>query len=64
VSLAPGEGAALLRVEDDPAEAARWSLRELFAEAEYVAALASRGGPRLAPALSGVAGAGPRLTRG
>lgn len=49
VSLAPGEPAALLHVEDDPREASRWSLQELNAGAGYTAALAVEGqGCRLA----------------
>lgn len=39
VSLRPGEPAALLEVEGDEAEAARWSLRELRPAPGYVAAL-------------------------
>lgn len=43
VSMIPGEPAALLRVEDDSQEAARWSLREMTPAPGYVAALAVRG---------------------
>jgi 4'-phosphopantetheinyl transferase len=43
VSLAPGRPAALLCTEDDPQEAARWSLVALFPGAGYRAALAVRG---------------------
>jgi 4'-phosphopantetheinyl transferase len=43
VSLAPGEPAALLRTEDDPAEAMRWSLRELVPGPGYAGALAAEG---------------------
>lgn len=43
VSLAPGEPAALLSVNGDPAEASRWSLRELQPGADYVAAIAVEG---------------------
>lgn len=43
VSLTPGRPAALLRTEDDPAEAARWSLIELFPGEGYRAALAFEG---------------------
>lgn len=43
VSLAPGEPAALLVTRDDPREAARWSLRELFPGHGYKAALAVEG---------------------
>lgn len=43
VSLAPGEPAALLATRDDPAEAARWALRELDAGPGYAAALAVEG---------------------
>lgn len=48
VSLAPGEAAALLWTEEDPQEAARWSLMELFPGESYRAALAVEG---TAPAL-------------
>jgi 4'-phosphopantetheinyl transferase len=40
VSLAPGRPAALLRTDDDPQEAARWSLVELFPGDGFRAALA------------------------
>ena len=43
VSLAPGEPAALLSTLDDPQEASRWSLRELFPGSDYVAAVAVEG---------------------
>ena len=43
VSLAPGEPAALLATHDDPAEAARWPLRELHPGPGYAAALAVEG---------------------
>lgn len=43
VSLAPGHPAALLRTDDDPQEAARWSLVELFPGEGYRAALALEG---------------------
>lgn len=43
VSLAPGEPAALLCTEDDPQEAARWSLLELFPGEGYRATLAVKG---------------------
>lgn len=43
VTLRPGEPAALLRFDDDPAEAARWSLRALDAGDGYKAALAVEG---------------------
>jgi 4'-phosphopantetheinyl transferase len=39
VSLAPGEPARLLEIENDPQETARWSLRELLPAPGYVAAL-------------------------
>lgn len=41
VSLLPGAPAALLHVDGDRAEAARWSLRTLAPDPEYVAALAA-----------------------
>lgn len=44
VSLTPGEPAALLSTRPDPAEALRWSLRELTAAPGYVAAIAAEGG--------------------
>lgn len=43
VSLTPGRPAALLRTDDDPEEAARWSLVELFPGEGYRAALAFEG---------------------
>jgi 4'-phosphopantetheinyl transferase len=43
VSLAPGEPAKLLKVEEEPGEAARWSLRELEPGPKYAAALAVEG---------------------
>ena len=43
VTLRPGEPAALLRFEDGPAEAARWSMRALDAGEGYKAALAVEG---------------------
>ncbi|MEG3928629.1 4'-phosphopantetheinyl transferase superfamily protein [Microcoleus sp. T3_D1] len=43
VSLAPGEPAALLNVEDNPEEASRWSLIELFPSSDMVAAVAVAG---------------------
>ena len=43
VTLRPGEPAKLLRFGDDPAEAARWSLRALDAGDGYKAALAVEG---------------------
>jgi 4'-phosphopantetheinyl transferase len=43
VSLAPGEPAALLFTDEDPREAARWSLVELFPGEPYRAALAVEG---------------------
>jgi 4'-phosphopantetheinyl transferase len=43
VSLIPGELAALLSSEEDPAEPARWSLVELHPGAGYAAALAFEG---------------------
>lgn len=43
VSLAPGEPAALLRTDDDPREAARWSLVELSPGEGFRAALAVEG---------------------
>ena len=45
VSLKPGEPAALLRTEDDPSEATRWTLHELSAGEGYRAALAVEGAP-------------------
>ncbi|HEY0170029.1 MAG TPA: 4'-phosphopantetheinyl transferase superfamily protein [Pyrinomonadaceae bacterium] len=43
VSLTPGRPAALLRTDDDPQEAARWSLVELSPGEGYRAALAIEG---------------------
>jgi 4'-phosphopantetheinyl transferase len=43
VSLSPGQPAALLCTDDDPQEAARWSLLELFAGDGFRAALAVSG---------------------
>jgi 4'-phosphopantetheinyl transferase len=43
VSLAPGRPAALLRTDDDPQEAARWSLVELLPGEGFRAALAVKG---------------------
>lgn len=43
VALAPGEPAALLRTDDDPLEAARWSLWALTPGPGYVGALAVEG---------------------
>jgi 4'-phosphopantetheinyl transferase len=43
VSLAPGQPAALLCTEDDPQEAARWSLLELYPGEGYRAACAVKG---------------------
>jgi 4'-phosphopantetheinyl transferase len=43
VSLAPGEPAALLSTLHDPAQATRWSLRELSPADGYAAALAVEG---------------------
>ncbi len=43
VSLTPGRPAALLRTDDDPGEAARWSLVELFPGEGYRGALAFEG---------------------
>lgn len=43
VSLTPGRPAALLRTDDDPAEAARWTLVELFPGEGYRGALAFEG---------------------
>ena len=40
VSLAPGEPAALLNVEENPEEASRWSLIELIPSSDMVAAIA------------------------
>jgi 4'-phosphopantetheinyl transferase len=43
VSLVPGEPAALLRTNQDPREAARWSIKELTPGPGYAAALAVEG---------------------
>lgn len=43
VSLAPGEPAALLNVEENPEEASKWSLIELFPCSDMVAAVAVAG---------------------
>ena len=43
VSLAPGEPAALLNVEENPEEASKWSLIELFPSSDMVAAVAVAG---------------------
>jgi len=43
VSLVPGRPVELLSVRDDPEEANRWSLRQLFPGDDYVAALAVEG---------------------
>ncbi|MEG4938681.1 4'-phosphopantetheinyl transferase superfamily protein [Microcoleus sp. F4-D5] len=43
VSLAPGEPAALLNVEENPEEASRWSLIELIPCSDMVAAVAVAG---------------------
>ena len=43
VSLVPGEAAALLSTPDDPPEASRWTLQELFPGPGYVAAIAVEG---------------------
>jgi 4'-phosphopantetheinyl transferase len=43
VSLIPGESARFLHVEGDPAEAARWSLRELHPAPGYTAAVCVEG---------------------
>ena len=43
VTLRPGEPAALLQFDQDPAEAARWSMRALDAGEGYKAALAVEG---------------------
>jgi 4'-phosphopantetheinyl transferase len=43
VSLAPGEPAALLRHETEPAEVKRWSLEEVRVGPEYAAAIAVEG---------------------
>lgn len=43
VSLRPGELARLVSTDNDPREAARWSLVELFPKEGYAAALAVEG---------------------
>lgn len=43
VSLVPGTPAALLKTGNDPLEAARWSLRELFPGDGFAAAIAVQG---------------------
>src|SRR6476469_1957072 len=43
VTLAPGEPAALLNVEDNPEEASRWSLMELIPSSDMVAAVVVAG---------------------
>jgi 4'-phosphopantetheinyl transferase len=43
VSLAPGEPAALLFTRDDPHEAGRWRLQDLYPDPGYAAALAVDG---------------------
>ena len=43
VSLAPGEPAALLRVDDDLQAAANWSLQEITVDSGYAAAIAVAG---------------------
>jgi 4'-phosphopantetheinyl transferase len=43
VSLVPGEPVALRRIQGTSLEASRWSLHELFAGPDYVAALAVEG---------------------
>lgn len=43
VTLIPGEPAMLLDTKGDPLEPTKWSLRELFPDAGYVAALAIEG---------------------
>lgn len=43
VSLVPGANPAILRTDDDPAEASRWSLIELSPGPNYVGALAVEG---------------------
>jgi 4'-phosphopantetheinyl transferase len=45
VSLAPGETPALLKVDDDEREVARWRMYELKPGAGYVAALIAAGAP-------------------
>lgn len=43
VSLAPGDSAALLDVQDDPAAVSHWTLRELHPGEGYAAAIAAEG---------------------
>jgi 4'-phosphopantetheinyl transferase len=43
VSLSPNEPAALLNVEDNPAEVSRWSMRELIPAHGYLAAIVIEG---------------------
>jgi 4'-phosphopantetheinyl transferase len=43
VSLLPGQPARFLHVDGDPAEALRWSLRELYPAADYAAAVCVEG---------------------
>jgi hypothetical protein len=43
VTVAPGEGVALRRVHDDPAEAARWSMRDLTPASGFVGAVLVEG---------------------
>lgn len=43
VSLAPGRPAALLHTDDDPQDAARWSMVDLYPEEGFRAALAVKG---------------------
>jgi 4'-phosphopantetheinyl transferase len=45
VSLAPGEPPALLKVDDDNREVARWKMYELKLGADYAAALIAAGAP-------------------
>jgi 4'-phosphopantetheinyl transferase len=45
VSLAPGEPPALLKVDDDKREVARWKMYELKPGADYAAALIAAGTP-------------------
>jgi 4'-phosphopantetheinyl transferase len=45
VSLAPGEPPALLKVDDDKREVARWKMYELKPGADYAAALIAAGAP-------------------
>ena len=49
VTLRPGDQAAVLRVGDDPAEAARWALIDLDAGPGFAAALALGRGPEGGP---------------